>query len=68
MKIAVFGKPGGGKSTLSLQIAAATKMPLHQLDLVQYQRGGGKVPDEEFLRRHAEIMAREQWVDRKSVV
>lgn len=62
MKIAVFGKPGGGKSTLSLQIAAATKLPLHQLDLVQYQPGGGRVPDEEFLRLHAEIMAQEQWV------
>jgi broad-specificity NMP kinase len=43
MKIAVFGKPGGGKSTLSLQIAVATKLPLHQLDLVQYQGGGTKV-------------------------
>jgi hypothetical protein len=58
----VFGKPGGGKSTLSRQIAAATKLPLHQLDLVQYQRGGSKVPDAGFLRRHAEIMAQEQWV------
>lgn len=62
MKIAVFGKPGGGKSTLSRQIAAATKLPLHQLDLVQYQRGGSKVPDEEFMSRHAKIMAQEQWV------
>ena len=62
MKIAVFGKPGGGKSTLSLQIAAATKLPLHQLDLVQYRRGGSKVPDDEFLGRHAEIMAQEEWV------
>ena len=62
MKIAVFGKPGGGKSTLSLQIAAATKLPLHQLDLVQYQRGGTEVPDEVFARLHAEIMAQEKWV------
>jgi adenylate kinase family enzyme len=62
MKIAVFGKPGGGKSTLSRQIAAATKLPLHQLDLVQYQRGGIKVSDDEFIRRHAEIMAQEHWV------
>lgn len=62
MKIAVFGKPGGGKSTLSLQIAAATKLPLHQLDLVQYQRGGTKVPDEVFTKLHAEIMAQEKWV------
>lgn len=62
MRIAVFGKPGGGKSTLSLQIAAATKLPLHQLDLVQYQRGGTRVPDEDFTRLHAAIMAQEHWV------
>ena len=62
MKIAVFGRPGGGKSTLSRQIAAATKLPLHQLDLVQYRRGGSKVPDAEFLKRHAEILAEERWV------
>jgi adenylate kinase family enzyme len=62
VKIAVFGKPGGGKSTLSLQVAAATNLPLHQLDLVQYQRGGSKLPDEEFLRRHAEILAQDRWV------
>lgn len=62
MRIAVFGKPGGGKSTLSLQIAAATKLPLHQLDLVQYRRGGGRFPDEEFHGRHAEILAQAAWV------
>ena len=62
MKIAVFGKPGGGKSTLSRQIAAAANLPLHQLDLVQYQRGGSRVPDAEFLRRHAEILAQDRWV------
>ena len=62
MKIAVFGKPGGGKSTLSQQIAAATSLPLVQLDLVQYRRGGEKVPDEEFLRLHAEILALDKLV------
>lgn len=62
MRIAVFGKPGGGKSTLSLQIAAATGLPLHQLDLVQYQHGGIKLPDEDFAALHREILAREKWV------
>ena len=62
MRIAVFGKPGGGKSTLSQQIAAATRLPLHQLDLVQYERGGARVPDEQFARRHAEILASGHWV------
>ena len=62
MKIAVFGKPGGGKSTLSRKIAVAADLPLHQLDLVQYEKGGAKVPDQEFLRRHPDILVREHWV------
>lgn len=62
MRIAVFGKPGGGKSTLALQIAKATNLPLHQLDLVQYRRGGGKLADREFMKRHAEILAQARWV------
>ena len=62
MKVAVFGKPGGGKSTLSVQIAEAAGLPLYQLDLVQFAEGGARVPDDLFLERHAEILARERWV------
>ena len=62
MKIAVFGKPGGGKSTLALQIATTANLPLQQLDLLQFGKGGAKVPDEEFLRRHTEVLAQSRWV------
>ena len=62
MRVAVFGKPGGGKSTLGRQIAATADLPLHQLDLVQFATGGAKVPEEEFLRRHSAILAQERWV------
>lgn len=62
MKIAVFGKPGGGKSTLSQQIASATNLPLHQLDLIQFVEGGAKVPDETFVKHHSEILANPRWV------
>lgn len=62
MKVAVFGKPGGGKSTLARQIATAANLPLQQLDLLQYEKGGAKVPDEEFLRRHTEALAQQSWV------
>jgi adenylate kinase family enzyme len=62
MKIAVFGKPGGGKSTLSQQIASVTNLPLHQLDLIQFVEGGPKVPDEVFVKQHSEILAYPRWV------
>jgi len=62
MRVAVFGKPGGGKSTLARQITTTTNWPLQQLDLLQYEKGGAKVPDEEFLRRHTEALAQQRWV------
>ena len=62
MKVAVFGKPGGGKSTLSGHIASATRFHSHQLDLIQFVEGGTKVPDEVFVKRHSEILANPSWV------
>jgi dephospho-CoA kinase len=40
-KVAVFGNTGGGKSTLSQQLAEITGLPLHILDKIQFQPGGG---------------------------
>ena len=34
-KIAVFEKPGGGKSTLSKQLSIATGVDLFSLDLIE---------------------------------
>jgi len=68
MKVAVFGKPGGGKSTLARQIATTANLPLQQLDLLQYGKGGFRVPDEEFLWRHAEALAQQQWVVHRLLV
>jgi adenylate kinase family enzyme len=62
MKVAVFGKPGGGKSTVARQIATVAHLPLQPLDLIQYRTGGEKLADEEFLERHAEVLAQPRWV------
>ncbi len=62
MKVAVFGKPGGGKSTLAKKIADATGLPLVQLDLIQFKLGGARVPDQEFVRLHASVLAQPKWV------
>jgi len=61
-KVAVFGNAAGGKSTLARRLAELTRLPLYPLDTIQYRRGGGKVPHEEYLRAHADLLARDQWI------
>jgi adenylate kinase family enzyme len=61
-RVAVFGNAGGGKSTFARRLAALTGLPLYPLDLIQYRPGGGKVPDEEYLRAHAGLPGQEAWI------
>ena len=61
-KIAVFGNTGGGKSTLAKRLAELTRIPLYPLDTIQYRAGGGKVPDDEYLKAHAELLQRDAWI------
>ena len=61
-KVAVFGNTGAGKSTLARRLAELTQIPLYPLDRIQYRAGGGKVPDDEYLRAHAEMLRRDAWI------
>jgi hypothetical protein len=61
-KVAVFGGPGGGKSTLAKTLAELTRLPLYPLDLIEYRAGVGKVPHEEYLKAHADLLKQDQWV------
>jgi adenylate kinase family enzyme len=61
-RVAVFGNTGGGKSTLARELARVTRLPLHPLDLIQYRPGGGKVPHEEYLAAHADLLRRDAWI------
>jgi adenylate kinase family enzyme len=61
-RIAVFGNAGGGKSTLARRLAAATRLPLHVIDEMQFRAGGVAVPQDEYLRNHAELLSREGWI------
>ncbi|MEM7772675.1 MAG: adenylate kinase [Cyanobacteria bacterium P01_A01_bin.37] len=61
-KVAVFGNAGGGKSTLSKQLATMTQLPLYVLDKIKYQAGGVEVPDDEYERTHEKILATDDWV------
>ena len=61
-RVAVFGNTGGGKSTLAKRLAGLTRLPLYPLDLIQYRIGGDQVPDEEYLKAHAELLRQEEWI------
>lgn len=61
-RVAVFGKPGSGKSTLSKALASATGIPLHQLDSMVYQKSGEPVDQAEFNEAHEVVLATERWI------
>lgn len=61
-KIAVFGKPGSGKSTISKALAVATGIELHQLDSIFYKTNGEFVEREVFEQAHESILSSESWI------
>lgn len=61
-KVVVFGKPGGGKSTLSRKLAATTGIELCSLDLIEYKQNGERVSAEEYSQGHAKLIAPDNWI------
>ena len=61
-RVAVFGNAGGGKSTLARRLAELTGLPLYSLDMIAFRAGGGAVPQDDYLKAHAEILTREAWI------
>src|SRR5262245_10451741 len=61
-RVAVFGNAGGGKSTLARRLAAATELPLHVIDEMQFRAGGVAVPEDEYLGHHAELLRCNEWI------
>lgn len=61
-KVAVFGKPGSGKSTLCKALASATGMPLYQLDSIEYNKDGERVGRPVFDEAHERILSSESWI------
>src|SRR5215475_748347 len=61
-RVAVFGNAGGGKSTLARALAELTGLPLYVVDMMQFRPGGMKVPQQEFLQAHADLLLRDEWI------
>lgn len=61
-KIAVFGKPGSGKSTLSKKLASATGIKLHAVDSILYKDNGEEIDRQGYLETHESILSSEAWI------
>ena len=61
-KIAVFGKPGSGKSVLSKKLAKVTGIPLYPLDLIVYKSNGEQVERKTYDQQHKDILSKQCWI------
>ena len=61
-KVVVFGKPGGGKSTLSRKLSDETGINLYALDLIEYKKNGERVSPEESLKKHTDLINADNWI------
>lgn len=61
-KVAIFGNAGGGKSTLAKRLADLTRLPLYQVDKMQFRAGGAEVPHDEYVKAHTELLGRDAWI------
>jgi len=61
-RIVVIGPPGAGKSHLALELARRTGLPLVHLDREFWRPGWIATPQEEWRKRHAELIARPDWI------
>jgi hypothetical protein len=61
-KIAVFGKPGSGKSTLSKDLASMTGIPLYQLDSILYEKNGEQVDLKTYHSKHEVMLSSDSWI------
>jgi hypothetical protein len=39
-----------------------TRLPLHSVDMMQFMPGGDAVPDDEYLKAHAEVLRQDRWI------
>jgi adenylate kinase family enzyme len=61
-RIVVIGNAAGGKSTLARQLARRRALALIELDRLLWQPGWQLAPEPDYARRHAGIIAQDQWV------
>ena len=62
MRIAIFGRPGSGKSTFSIKLGAKLGLPVHHLDKHFFAANWQERPYDDFLRDQNKIVASKDWI------
>lgn len=61
-KVLVIGCPGAGKSVFARNLARITKLPLHHLDMINWNSDKTTLSKEEFISALEEILKTEEWI------
>ncbi len=58
----VIGCPGSGKSTFSRALHRITGLPLHHLDMLNWNQDGTTVPKDVFIQRLQDVLVQDAWI------
>ena len=61
-RITIMGNSGAGKSTLAVLLGKELQLPVYHLDKILWKPGWERIPEEEFVAKHQEIIDKEQWI------
>ena len=61
-KVVLIGCGGAGKSTLAIQLAEKTNLPLFHLDRLFWKAGWQEVDKETFIQKQAAILETDKWI------
>ncbi len=61
-KVLIIGSPGSGKSTFARGLSKTTGLPLYHLDLIYWRKDKTTVSKEEFKKRLADVLGKEEWI------
>ena len=61
-KVAIFGKPGNGKSTLAKKLSLSTGINLYAVDAILYKANGEEIELESYLEAHDSILDTNEWI------
>jgi len=61
-KVAIFGKPANGKSTLSKRLASSIGIKLYALDSILYESNGQEVDRKSYEEIHENILSSDEWI------